>query len=51
MANSELQRKRKVGDDSSMKELPEKKRGRPLLLGDHAILILISVTAVLIFIK
>ena len=31
---SELQRKRKVGDDSSMKELPEKKRGRPLLLGD-----------------
>ena len=31
---SELQRKRKVGDDSSMKKLPEKKRGRPLLLGD-----------------
>ena len=29
-----MQRKRKVGDDSSVKELPEKKRGRPLLLGD-----------------
>lgn len=30
-----MQRKRKVGDDSSLNELPEKKRGRPLLLGDR----------------
>ena len=31
---SELQQKKKVGDDSSVKELPEKKRGCPLLLDD-----------------
>ena len=31
---TELSRKRKVKDDSDILELPQKKKGRPLLLGD-----------------
>ena len=32
---AELQRKQKIQDDMCIKELPEKKRERPLLLGDE----------------
>ena len=32
---TELQQKRKIQDDTCIKELPEKKRGHPLLLGDE----------------